>query len=81
MFDKIRIMNPFALVTGGSKGIGFEMARELAKRNFNIIIIARSEAELNAAGAKLKSEFGVEVYSLAVDLSDSNTPAKVLEFI
>jgi hypothetical protein len=49
-FDSLEIHNqlnvakdslPYALVAGGSKGIGYAIALALAKRNYNLILIAR----------------------------------------
>ena len=36
----------YALITGGSSGIGFEIARDLAKRGYNIILVSRNEQNL-----------------------------------
>lgn len=36
----------WALVTGGSEGIGFAIAEELAKDGFNIILVSRSKEKL-----------------------------------
>ena len=38
-----------AVVTGGNSGIGFETARELARRGWRVIITGRDEAKLRAA--------------------------------
>jgi hypothetical protein len=52
---------PYALVAGGSKGIGFAIAEALAKRKFNLILIARHPEALNNAEQQLESKYGVEV--------------------
>ena len=36
----------WALVTGGSEGIGFAIAEELAKEGFNIVLVSRSKEKL-----------------------------------
>lgn len=36
----------WALVTGGSEGIGFAVAEELAKEGFNIVLVSRSKEKL-----------------------------------
>lgn len=43
----------WALVTGGSEGIGFAIAEELAKEGFNIILMSRSKEKLEATREKL----------------------------
>ena len=45
-----------ALVTGASSGIGEEIAKELGKRGYDIILVARNEEKLK----KLVNEFGGE---------------------
>jgi uncharacterized protein len=60
---------PYALVAGGSKGIGYAIAEALAKRKFNLILIARHLDSLVAAKHKLESAYGIKVEVLVYDLS------------
>ena len=60
---------PYALIAGGSKGIGYALAEALAKRKFNLILIARGLDSLVAAKNKLESAYGIHVEYLALDLS------------
>ena len=65
-----------ALVTGASSGIGRDIARELAKRNIDLIIVARDEEKLN----ELKNSItNVNVEVISKDLSNSNN-CKELSF-
>lgn len=59
----------YALVSGGSKGIGFAIAMALAKRKFNVILIARDREALETAAKKLTSEYKIQVETLCFDLS------------
>ena len=45
-----------ALVTGANKGIGFEVARDLARKGFHVFLGARNEEAGKAAAQKLKRE-------------------------
>jgi uncharacterized protein len=66
----------YALVAGGSKGIGFAIAEALAKRKFNLILIARHTDTLALAKAKLEKKYGINVETLSYDLSrESSAPA------
>jgi short-subunit dehydrogenase len=58
-----------ALVTGASTGIGAVYADRLAKRGYDLVIVARNEKQLNDLAARLKSETGRNVEVLAADLS------------
>jgi len=60
---------PYALVAGGSKGIGYAIAEALAKRGYNLILIARHADSLIAAKNKLESLYQVHVDILSYDLS------------
>ena len=68
---------PWALVSGGSKGIGYAIATALAKRNFNLLLIARNEEELNNTKNILESAFPVQVEVLALDMSKENSAAAI----
>jgi len=59
----------YALVAGGSKGIGYAIAEALAKRKFNLILIARHWDSLQSAKLKLESKYGINVELLSNDLS------------
>jgi len=62
-----------ALVTGGSKGLGAAIARELVSEGVRVAICSRNEAEVMAAA----EELGV-VYAQAADVTD---PEQVREFV
>ena len=51
----------WALVTGASSGIGFEYARQMAARGYNLVVVSNDEAGLTEAARKVAEEFGVEV--------------------
>ncbi|KAI9022081.1 hypothetical protein DFJ74DRAFT_606802 [Hyaloraphidium curvatum] len=59
----------WALVTGGSSGIGLSMAKRLAKQGINVVVAALDDKHLASATEQLRKEFpGVEVRSVGVDL-------------
>ena len=60
-----------ALVTGGSRGLGLILARELGGRGMRIVICARDEEELERARASL-SDLGIEVLALPCDVADED---------
>jgi short-subunit dehydrogenase len=59
----------YALVAGGSKGIGYAIAEALARRGYNLILIARHMDSLISAKNKLESDYHVHVEVLSYDLS------------
>lgn len=58
-----------AVVTGASKGIGYELSRLLAQDGYNLILIARSEELLGEVARELEGEFKIRAHVLAQDLS------------
>jgi uncharacterized protein len=58
-----------ALVTGASGGIGEDLARELAARRYNLVLVARSADKLEALGQELRQKHGIESTIIAMDLS------------
>ena len=66
-----------ALITGASRGIGAVYADRLAKRGYDLILVARDEARLKALAARLTSETGRSVTPLPADLNDQADLARV----
>src|SRR3954468_14921369 len=59
-----------ALITGASTGIGAVYADRLAKRGYDLILVARDEARLNALADRLRADAGVKVEVIKADLTD-----------
>ena len=58
-----------ALVTGASSGIGAVYADRLAKRGYDLVLVARDEARMNEVAQRLRAETGVSVEVLKADLT------------
>src|SRR4051812_44991462 len=58
----------YALVTGGTSGIGLELVKLLAQDGYNLIIVARTESDLATVSADIKQQYGVDVITISKDL-------------
>jgi NAD(P)-dependent dehydrogenase (short-subunit alcohol dehydrogenase family) len=67
-----------ALVTGGSRGLGFLLARELARQGCRVAICARDETELDRARADLLQD-GAEVVALRCDVADQEQVKRTVD--
>lgn len=74
----MRRFGPAALITGASDGIGRGFAVQLAEQGFDLILVARRGDVLQDIALDLGTRFGVNVRTLAMDLSD---PAAVPELL
>lgn len=70
-----------ALVTGASSGIGRDIARELAKRKYDIIAVARNEDGLKEIKKELEETYKINVDIRAIDLIDRAGCKKLYEDI
>ncbi|MHA3020672.1 SDR family NAD(P)-dependent oxidoreductase [Mycobacterium sp. BMJ-28] len=68
---------PWAVIAGGSEGVGAEFARQLAGAGFNLVLIARKPGPLEGAAQRCRA-LGAEVRTVAVDLLD---PASVGQIV
>lgn len=59
-----------ALITGASSGIGAIYADRLAKRGYDLILVARNQERLDALAKRLKAETGRSIETIAADLND-----------
>lgn len=61
-----------AIVTGGSSGIGKEIARTFAVEGMDVVIVARGRARLEAVAKELSAETGRKVFPLSADVSSTD---------
>jgi len=58
----------YALVTGATSGIGYELAKLLAKNGYNLVIVSRTESDLQRVADEFRQQYSVTVQHLAKDL-------------
>jgi hypothetical protein len=68
-----------ALITGASGGIGEALTQRFARGGFDVVLVARTEAKLQALGKELTTKFGVKTHALAYDLADPQSPRLLVE--
>lgn len=69
----------YALITGGTSGIGYELARLFAKDRFNLVIVARDQNELHITAEELQNVYGVKVVTIQKDLMLREAPFEVYD--
>jgi len=67
----------YALVTGASSGIGYEIAKLLAKDGKDIVVVARSRDRLEELKSAIEKKHGTKVKVLAKDLADPKAPVEI----
>ena len=67
-----------ALVTGASSGIGLEFSRQLAGMGYAVAMVSNREQELADAAEDVRTEFGVPVQSLCIDLTKPGAAEEVI---
>lgn len=70
-----------ALITGGTSGIGRELANCFAQDKYNLIIVARDAQELSQTAQELQQQYGIEVTTIAKDLFEREAPFEVYDEI
>lgn len=58
----------YALVTGGTSGIGYELAKLLAQDGYNLVVVARNENDLQRVSDELRGQYGVDIIPMSRDL-------------
>jgi len=70
---------PAAVITGASAGIGRAFAHVCAREKFDLVLIARSQAQLDALAAEIRQSTGRTVLTIAQDLSEPGAAERVFE--
>jgi short-subunit dehydrogenase len=68
-----------ALITGGSAGIGFELAKQFAAHGHDLVLVARNTDQLEAAAGKIEGKYGVNVRTIVADLADADSPQRLFD--
>lgn len=69
----------YALVTGGTSGIGLELARLLAADHYNLVIVARDQQELDDISGELSQLHPIEVVTIQKDLFNQEAPREIID--
>ncbi|HYG19354.1 MAG TPA: SDR family oxidoreductase [Ohtaekwangia sp.] len=70
--------NQYALITGATSGIGYELAKLFAQNGYNLVIVARSDGDLQTASREFLKH-GVNVVPIAKDLFNPEAAAELYE--
>ena len=69
----------YALITGATQGIGYELAKLFAQDRYNLVMVARNQEELQAKADDFSQKYGVEVIPIAKDLFKREAPFEVYQ--
>lgn len=75
----LKLRGKRALVTGSTAGIGFAIARGLARERAEVIVNGRSEEKVADAVRRITSEMGSTATGIAADLSSAEGVSRLLE--
>jgi NAD(P)-dependent dehydrogenase (short-subunit alcohol dehydrogenase family) len=75
----LELSDKSAIVTGGNRGIGKAIARELAREGVSVMIAARDRAALEATAAELAEDSGSRVEPVVVDTRDMNAVSAMVD--
>ena len=70
-----------ALITGASAGIGAAFAQELAARQTNLVLVARSEAKLQQLAQQLQEQYKIQVDVIVQDLTEPKAAKTVFDIV
>jgi 3-oxoacyl-[acyl-carrier protein] reductase len=75
----LQLKDKRALVTGASRGLGYAVARGLAREGCRVAVNSRDAEKISAAAAKIAAETGSQTLALAGDVGDPAVPARLIE--
>jgi len=72
--------NSYALVTGATSGIGLEISKDLARRGFDLILVARTTEKLVKISNELTQEYNIKCDYFSSDLTLIDSPNQIYQF-
>tara|TARA_Y200000002_G_scaffold75058_1_gene58890 strand:- start:700 stop:1494 length:795 start_codon:yes stop_codon:yes gene_type:complete len=72
--------NSYALITGATSGIGLEISRDLAKRGYNLVLVARTKERLSEISRELIKKYNIKCDYFSSDLTLINSPKEIYQF-
>ena len=79
VLDAFRLDDQAAIVTGGSKGLGYAIAEALAQAGANVLITSRTESEIDAAATNIAQATGRKVIPLVSDVCSEQEVHRLAE--
>ena len=79
-FQEVHGHQPWALVTGGSSGMGLEYARQLAEIGCNLVLVSNQEAELQRVAEELRQGRAIQIVTHYQDLAAETADVELLAF-
>lgn len=70
-----------AIITGASSGIGKACAQRFASEGWNLVLVARREEKLEELVKEIEIAFEVKVFGVVLDVRDSDSGNKIVQFI
>ncbi|MFD2569337.1 SDR family NAD(P)-dependent oxidoreductase [Spirosoma soli] len=70
----------YALITGASKGIGLAIAEELARKKFDLLLVARSEPQLREESSRIASQYSVKASYYVLDLAKPGAAQELADY-
>ena len=75
-----RFKKDYALITGGSEGIGKAFAEECALKGMNLVIAALPGPSLKKSAEYFEKKYGVAVQTIGIDLTEKEAPRRLFDF-
>lgn len=77
----VKNSNHYVLITGGSKGIGFELAKRFGKNGYNLILVARNQSHLIKAKDFISSFYNIKILTISCDLTKRDASNEIYKLI
>ena len=76
---ELNLNGKIAIITGGSKGLGWETAKKMSEEGAKLVLVSRNSDDLEKCAITLKKEYTTEIETIAADLSEKESADNVVE--